>query len=255
MRFVDKEERVLREKVEQRPGRVALFASVEIARIVLDAGAVTDLEQHLKIVFGAHPEPFGLKILALARKARAALLHLPLDHSGRLLDGVGARNVVLRREDADLLLPQQALARNGIDLVDPLYLVVKEGDAQRGVAVGGIYLHRLSPASEGPRDERDVVAFVVVLDEAQHEGAAFPALPLREAEDRVLVVLPLSESVDAGDARDDDDVAPLKQRLSRREAQFFDTLVDGGILFYIDVGGGDIGLRLVVIIVTDEIVY
>ena len=94
---------------------------------------------------------------------------------------------------------------------DPLYFVVKEGNSQCCVAVGGEYLHRLAPAAEGPRHKRYVVAFIIILYEAQHEGAALPPLSLREAKDRVLVVLPLSQSVDTGDACDDDDVAPLKQ--------------------------------------------
>ena len=54
----------------------------------------------------------------------------------------------------------------------------------------------------------------------------------------VLVVLALAESVDARDARNDDDVAPFEQRLRRHEAQLLYALVDGSVLFDVNVGGG-----------------
>ena len=254
VRFVYEKERVLREEVEQRARRVASLASVEIARIVLDARAVADLEQHFKVVLRAHTQPFFFEIFALAREARAALLHLLLYRARGVLYRIGARDVMLRREDARLLLAHHAVAADRVYLVYTFYLVVEEVYAQCSVAVRREYLHRLAAASERSGDERHVVALVVVREQLHHEVAPLPALAAGEAENRVLVVLALAESVDARDARDDDDVAPFKQRLRRHEAQLLYALVDGGVLFDINVGGRYVGFRLVVVVVGDEVI-
>ena len=142
---------------------------------------------------------------------------------------------MLRRENARLLLAHHAVAADRVYLVYAFYLVVEEVYAQRRVAVRREYLHRLAAASERSGDERHVVALVVVRKQLHHEVAPLPALAAGEAEYRVLVVLALAESVDARDARNDDDVAPFEQRLRRHEAQLLYALVDGGVLLNINV--------------------
>ena len=60
------------------------------------------------------------------------------------------------------------------------------------------------------------------------------------------------EAVDAGDARHNDHVVSLKERAGGGVAHLVDLFVNQCILFDIGVRGGDVGLGLIVIVVTHE---
>jgi hypothetical protein len=51
----------------------------------------------------------------------------------------------------------------------------------------------------------------------------------------------------------DHHVAPLHQRLGRRQAHLLDVLVDRGILLDVEVARGHVGLGLVVVVVRNEV--
>ena len=68
-----------------------------------------------------------------------------------------------------------------------------------------------------------------------------------------MVALRRTQAVDAGDGRDDDDVAPLEKRARRAVAQLIDLVVDRGVLLDVGVRRDDVGLRLVEVVVTDEV--
>ena len=76
MTLVDDQQRILRQVVEQARRRLAGAATGQVARVVLDAGAIADLHHHLEIERRALLEPLCLEQLAvgaqLARVARAA---------------------------------------------------------------------------------------------------------------------------------------------------------------------------------------
>src|SRR5262249_499985 len=57
-----------------------------------------------------------------------------------------------------------------------------------------------------------------------------------------------------GDARDNDHIFPAHQGAGRRQAKAVDILIDEGVFFDVDVALGNVGLRLVIVVVTDEIV-
>ncbi len=68
-------EEVLREEIEQRVRRLAGTATGEVPGVVLDAGAVAGLPDHLEIVLGPALEPLGLHdLLGLLELGDAALL-------------------------------------------------------------------------------------------------------------------------------------------------------------------------------------
>ncbi len=64
-----------------------------------------------------------------------------------------------------------------------------------------------------------------------------------------------ADAVDARHRGDDDDVVALQQRAGRRMAHAVDLLVDRGILLDIGIGARDIGFRLVIVVIADEIFH
>ena len=67
------------------------------------------------------------------------------------------------------------------------------------------------------------------------------------------VGLDRADAVDAGDRGDDDDVVALQHRARRGVAHAVDLLVDRRFLLDIGVGARDVGLRLVIVVVGDEV--
>ena len=150
-------------------------------------------------------------------------------------------------------LPQR-LAAQRIDLGDRLDLVAEELDAQRPLLlVGRKDLDHVAAHPEGAAVEVEVVALVLDLDQLAQQRVAVDALAALEEHQHVEVRLGRAEAVDAGDAGDDDDVVALEQRLGRRVAHLVDLVVDGRVLLDVGVGGRDVGLRLVVVVVADEV--
>ena len=78
-------------------------------------------------------------------------------------------------------------------------------------------------------------------------------LPAFHREQHALVIFRRSDAVDARNARDHDDVAAREQRARRGKSQALDLLVNRRILLDVSVGARNVGFRLVVIEVADEI--
>ncbi|MPN27171.1 hypothetical protein SDC9_174598 [bioreactor metagenome] len=76
-----------------------------------------------------------------------------------------------------------------------------------------------------------------------------------KGDDHVLVIDWGAQAIDAGHAGHDDHVPALRQRRRGGVAQLVYLVIDGRVLCYIGIGGRHVGLRLVIIIVTDKIIH
>ena len=234
MRLVDDQQPVRREVVEQRPRPGAGLAPREVARVVLDAGAVAELAHHLEVERRPLAEPGGLEHPALGLELADPLLHLDLDVDDRLLELVGGRHVVGRRVDVDLLALGEQLAGQRVELRDPLDVVAEELDADERLLRGRLELQRVAADAEPGAAERLVVALVLEIDEvAQHRVAPVLAAD-PQLEHRRAVVDRRAEAVDARHRGDDDHVAALEQGVRRGVAQPVDLVVAARVL--LDVG-------------------
>jgi len=251
--LVHEEEKILREEVQQRARRLAGQTAVQIAGIILDTRAVAHLAQHLQVVEGPHPQPFRLQKPSSALQQGRPLLHVRADRLKGGGDFLPVRDVVFGREDRGGTLRDQGPTGDRIDLIDPLDLLIEKGDPKGRVAVGGVDLHDLAPNPEDPRLEGEVVPLVVASGQPQEEG--LPIIPLSQGEtnDRLLVVSPLAQAVNAGDACHHEHVSPFQQAFRRLEPQLFDFVVDRGILLDVEILRGKIGLGLIVVVIADEV--
>ena len=78
-------------------------------------------------------------------------------------------------------------------------------------------------------------------------------MPFVEEEHHPVIRLGRSEAVDARHRRDDERVAPLEQRARRGVPHPVDLFVDRRFLLDVGVGLRDVRLRLVVVVVRDEV--
>ena len=99
----------------------------------------------------------------------------------------------------------------------------------------------------------DVIALVLHFDQATDDLALFHAVTGTHDEAHLEVVVALADAVDAGNRGDNHAITPFQQAFGRREAHLFDVFVDRGILFDEEIAGGNVGFRLVVVVVRNEI--
>ena len=118
--------------------------------------------------------------------------------------------------------------------------------------VGGVDLDRVAPGPEGAADQVDVVAVVLQVDQPPQQAPAGRAPRPPAAQDPVAVLVGRAQAVDARHRGHHDHVAPHEQRRRGGVAQPVDLVVDRRVLLDVGVGGREVGLGLVVVVVGDE---
>ena len=227
-----------------------------MAGVVLDPLAEAHLLQHLDIEKGPLLDALGLHQHVLLPEPADPLLQFQPDLLHGPLQGLPGRHVVgggidgnTWRGGGSTWPPEAGRSRlmastrvaEELDPVGPL------------VVMGRKDLHDVSPHPEGPAVEVHVIPFVLDLHQFPQQVVPAVVVPLVEEDVHGLVRLGGADAVDAGDRGDDDHVPPGEEAPGGGMAQLVDLVVDGGILFDVGVGGGEVGLGLVVIVVGDEV--
>ena len=254
MRLVHDHQEIVGEEVEQRVGRLAGLAAAEPAGVVLDAGTVADLQQHLHVEARPRRQPLRLQQLALVAEDLQPLLQLLADALDGLLDALLGRDEVLGRVDVQLLERPQRLAGERVDDRQRVDLVAEQLDAEAELLVGRPDLDHVAAHAELAALERDVVALVLDVDEAQQQFVAVDDLALGQDDHLALVIARRAQAVDARDAGDDDHILAADQGAGGGQAQPVDVLVDQRVFLDVDVALRDVGFGLVVVVIADEVV-
>ena len=131
--------------------------------------------------------------------------------------------------------------------------IAQKFDAKGHVVVGGIDLDHIAAHAEGAAAQVAVVAFVENLNQLAGNVFALDALAFFEQEQHAVIGFWRAKAVNATDAGDDDAVATFKERARGGKTKLVELIVDGGFFFDVDVAGGNVGFRLVVVVVGDEI--
>ena len=253
VRLVHDAQHVLGEVVDERVGGLAGGTAVEVARVVLDARAEPHGLQRLEVVVGALLEPLCLEELACLLELLAAGALLLVDGGEGAVELGALGHVVRRRPDGDGVEGVEHLARHLVHLADLLHLVAEEADAHGVLGVGREHVNHVAAHAEGAPVQVVVVAVVEDVDERVHEVVAVQRRVLAHVGGHARIVLGAADAVDAAHGGHDDHVAAAQQVGRGLVAQLLDVLVDGGVLLDVGVGGGDVGLGLVVVVVAHEV--
>ncbi len=253
MRLVHHHQVIRREVVDQAGGPLARPTPAQVPAVVLDAGAGADLEQHLDVEPGPRLEPLRLQQLARRAQLEQPLGQLGADELHRALDLGPLGDEVLRRVDGALVELGDGVAGERVDLADPLDLVAPELDPDRLLRVGREDLDRIAPDPEGALLEGDVVPAVLDPHQLGEHLVASPLFAPRHGHHQLAILDRIAQPVDGAHGGDDDHVLPLHQARRGAEPKALDVLVDRGVLLDVHVGGRDVGLGLVVVVVADEV--
>ena len=100
-----------------------------------------------------------------------------------------------------------------------------------------------------------VVALVLDVYQLAQQGIALNLGVFFDKQDQLKVGFRRTQTIDARDAGDDEGVAPLQQRLGSGVAHLVDLFVDRRVFLDVRVALRNVGLRLVVVVVADEVAY
>ena len=234
--------------------RLAGLAAGEIARIVLDAGAGAGRLHHFQIVERALFEPLRFEQAPGGVELIETLLQFELDAGYGLQQRRPRRHVVRVGVDFDEFQLVGFLPGERIEFVDRFHLVAEQRHAPGAVlVVRRKNLDHVAAHAERAAIEIAARALVLQRDQVGEELALVQPLAALDGEGHRRIGLDRADTVDARHRGDDDHVVALQQRARRRVAHAVDLFVDRGILLDIGVGARDVGFRLVVVVVGDEI--
>ena len=120
---------------------------------------------------------------------------------------------------------------------------------------GGNHLNRVPPDPEGSPGKFQLVPFVLNIGQRAEQAAPLNPHARAEAQHLPLVFAGVAHGIDAADGCHDDDILPLAQRRGGAVAHPVNLVVDGGVLLDIGIRGGDVGLRLIIVVVADKVFH
>ena len=150
----------------------------------------------------------------------------------------------------------QPVIVHGVHLFYAVYLVVPPRHAEHILAVGHEYVDGVAAHTEIAALKVDVVTHIEGVNQAAQKVVAVQLLAALDADHTVGHGGRAAHAVDARHRRHHHYIAaPAKQGGDGGKTQTVYLVVDGKIFFYIGVGLGQIGLRLVVVVVRHVILY
>ena len=254
--FVDHQQGVLGQVVEQRRRRLARLPAGQVAGVVLDPRAVAELGDHLQVEAGALLQTLRLHELVVLSQVRQALAQLVLDVIKDAQNAFPRRHVVGLGKHREARHPVDDLAGEGIECREVLDFIVEQLHPHRQrLRLRREDVHHVAPHPVGAALKGHVVARVLQFRQPREDVALVHPIAPVEVQHHAQVGLRVAQAVDGRDGSDDQGVAPLKERLGGRQPHLLDVGVDRGVLLDVGVRGGHIGFRLVVVVVGDEVLH
>ena len=170
MRFIDEDQEVIREIVEERIRRLAGFAAGEVARIVFDARAVAHFFHHFHIVARALFQTLCFQEMAAVLEDLQAFIQFLTDRPQGPFHLVLRGDIVAGRVNGDVLAFGNDFAGKDVDFRQPVDFVAEHFDADDGLVEGSREdFDRISVDAEGAAFKIHVVAAVLDIDELMQD--------------------------------------------------------------------------------------
>ena len=160
------------------------------------------------------------------------------------------------RIDHDVLQLAVDPAGQLVDLADAVDLVAEPLDAKDILApLGGKDLQGVAPDPEIAAVEGHVIARILNGHQLLQDLVPVLLHARAEGDGHALEFVGTAQAVDAGDRGHDDHVPALGQRGCRRQTELVNLVVDHGVLGDIGVTLGNIGLRLIIVVIGNKIFH
>ena len=144
-------------------------------------------------------------------------------------------------------------SEQGIDLRQRFHFIAPQLDAIGVVLVSRENFDDVAAHAERAAAEIAIGALVENFDQLADNVVALDLLSLFQEQQHAVIGFRRSQAVDAAHRRDNDAVAPLEQRLGGRQPQLVELVVDGRFLLDVNVTRGNVGFRLVIVVIRDKV--
>ena len=250
MAFVNEQQEILGHIVQQRIRRRTRLPAGHDTGIVFDARAKADFPQHLHIVFGALTNALRLDQLAVFFKIFDTLLHFGLNIPKCLFQFVLGCDIMRSRIDGHMIQKAHGCAGNRMDLGNPIDFIPEELHAN-GIVIGVSQpnFQRITPNAEAVSLKSQIVALVLKLYQTAAQRIPIPGVSGAQRDHHIGIIDGVAQRVDTGYRGHNDHIPPLKETGSGAVAQPIQFCVYIGIFFDVGIGGRNISLRLIIIIV------
>ena len=156
--------------------------------------------------------------------------------------------------DAGLIDPPLNFPADRIDFLDRLDGVVEEFNAQRrAILIRGKHFDDVAAYPESAPIKIVVAALILDIDEFPQHLVTRYRCSFFKINHQIEVGLGGTQAINARDARHDQGVAPLQQRLGSGMAQLIDLVVDRRVLLNVSIRRRNVGLRLIVVVIAHEV--
>lgn len=252
--LVDYEEVILGKVIEQAERRSPGRAAVEITRVILDTGAITNLLDHLEVELGTLFKALGFRRFADGFEEFDLFAKVELDLADSLGRALLCGDEEVSGRDSYLVEFFESLAGGGVDAGDGFEFVVEKIEADSHFPECHHNVNRITGNAESRGDKLALGASVKDVDQRVEERLTRNNLAGLKLDDGSLEVLGVTDTVNAGDGCDNNNVAaPGHQARSSAKAHLVDLVVNLKVLFYIGIRRGEVSLGLVVIVIGDEV--
>ena len=255
VRLVNNQQEIIREIIQQTVRGATGGTTVNVARVVLNAVAEAHLLHHFQVVGGAHAQTLRLQQFALGFEGLQALAQLILNGGDSLRHTLRASNIVACGEDVHLLFLANHLAGQRVQGVNRLNLITEELNADRVLLVHGDDFDGIAAHTERAAVKVHIVTRVLHRHELAQQLVAVNLLTATQSHHLLNVLFGRAQAVNAGHGRNHHHVTASQQGVRRRVAQTLHLLIDGGVLLNERIGLRHVRLRLVVVVVGDEILH
>ena len=252
--FIHHQQAIRRQVVKQGWRRLARPAPGEVTGVVFDAGAVAQLVHHLQIKLGALAQALLFQQFIVGQQHLTAIAQLDFNLFHRLYDTLAWGHVVGLWIDGVTLDHRLHMAGKRVEQRQPLHLFIKQFYAQGDiVGLGGEDINHLAAHAERTALEGLIVAGVLQLGQTAQNGALIDNHAHRQVQHHFQVEIRVAQTVNRRYRGHHHHIATLKQRFGGRESHLLNMFVYRGIFLDKGVRTWDIGFRLIVVVVRDEI--
>ena len=162
---------------------------------------------------------------------------------------------MLRGVDIYLVAMSQHLASQRTDLHNTLNLVPPELDSEGRLLIGRLNLQSVPSNTKSASGEIMIVSFVLHLYQTADKPVSLTVFALLNSKGKAAIFLRFAQAIDAGNRGNNDHISTCEESPGSGVPQFLNFLIYVGLFLNIEVGAGDVSLRLIIVVVTYEILH
>ena len=256
MGFVDNHQRLLRQIIDQGRWRLACGTPGQGPRVILDAFAKTDLVQHFQIEPSTLFDTLRFQQFAFADELIDPFTQFLLDEFDGAQCRIARCDVMARRINREARQAPLDLAGERIEQIQAIHFVVEQTDTQGRLRVlRWKHVEHVAAHSKRAAFKFQFVALILHLRQALDDVALHDFFFLAYVQNHAVIVGRIADTVDTRYRRDDHRIVALEQGFCRRQTHLLDVFVDAGIFFDIEIARGNVGFRLVIIVIGNKIFH